>query len=53
MFVYYLKWVDGGGIMMVNIGVGFFNVKIIIDYIVVFWLYVWLMFGYCVGLCNS
>lgn len=52
MFVYYLKCVDGSGIMMVNIGVGLLNVKMIIDYIVVLCLYVWVMFGYCVGLCN-
>lgn len=52
MFVYYLKCVDGDGIMLVNIGVGLLNVKIVIDYIVVLCLYVWLMVGYCVGLCN-
>lgn len=35
MLVYYLKVLGGCGIMLVNIGVGLFNVKNIIDYLVV------------------
>lgn len=50
MLIYYFKCEDGSGIILVNIGVGLLNVKIVIDYIVVLWFYVWLMVGYCVGL---
>lgn len=50
MLVYYLIVVDGDGIILVNIGVGLFNVKNIIDYLVVLCLYCWLMIGYCGGL---
>lgn len=50
MFVWYLVMVDGQGIMLVNIGVGFLNVKMICDYLVVLWFDVWFMIGYCGGL---
>lgn len=53
MFVYYLIWNDWLGISLVNIGVGLLNVKIVIDYFVVLWFYVWLMIGYCGGLRCS
>lgn len=53
MFVWYLIIVDGQGIILVNIGVGLLNVKIICDYLVVLCLDVWLMIGYCGGLCES
>lgn len=53
MLVWYLIIVDGQGIILVNIGVGLLNVKIICDYLVVLRLDVWLMIGYCGGLCES
>lgn len=53
MLVWYLIIYDGKGIILINIGVGLVNVKIICDYFVVLWLDVWLMIGYCGGLCES
>lgn len=53
MLVWYLIIVDGQGIILVNIGVGSLNVKIICDYLVVLRSDVWLMIGYCGGLRES
>jgi len=53
MPAYHLKRADGGGITMVNIGVGPSNAKTITDHIAVLRPHVWLMLGHCAGLRNS
>lgn len=53
MPAYHLKRADGGGITMVNIGVGPSNAKTITDHIAVLRPHAWLMLGHCAGLRNS
>jgi AMP nucleosidase len=53
MPAYHLKRADGGGISMVNIGVGPSNAKTITDHIAVLRPHAWLMLGHCAGLRNS
>jgi len=53
MPAYHLKRGDGGGITMVNIGVGPSNAKTITDHIAVLRPHAWLMLGHCAGLRNS
>jgi AMP nucleosidase len=53
MPAYHLKHPDGGGITMVNIGVGPSNAKTITDHIAVLRPHAWLMLGHCAGLRNS
>ena len=53
MPAYHLKRPDGGGITMVNIGVGPSNAKTITDHIAVLRPHAWLMLGHCAGLRNS
>lgn len=50
---YHLKRADGGGITLVNIGVGPSNAKTATDHIAVLRPHVWLMVGHCAGLRNS
>lgn len=53
MPAYHLKRADGGGVTMVNIGVGPSNAKTITDHIAVLRPHAWLMLGHCAGLRNS
>ncbi len=53
MPAYHLTRKDGGGITMVNIGVGPSNAKTITDHVAVLRPHVWLMLGHCAGLRNS
>lgn len=53
MPTYHLKAKYGGGITMVNIGVGPSNAKTITDHIAVLRPHAWLMLGHCAGLRNS
>lgn len=53
MPAYHLKREDGGGVTMVNIGVGPSNAKTITDHIAVLRPHAWLMLGHCAGLRNS
>lgn len=53
MPAYHLKRPEGGGITMVNIGVGPSNAKTITDHIAVLRPHAWLMLGHCAGLRNS
>lgn len=53
MPAYHLMREDGGGITMVNIGVGPSNAKTITDHIAVLRPHAWLMLGHCAGLRNS
>lgn len=53
MPAYHLKRPAGGGITMVNIGVGPSNAKTITDHIAVLRPHAWLMLGHCAGLRNS
>jgi AMP nucleosidase len=53
MPTYHLKRADGGGITLVNIGVGPSNAKTATDHIAVLRPHVWLMVGHCAGLRNS
>lgn len=53
MPAFHLKRRDGGGITMVNIGVGPSNAKTITDHIAVLRPHAWLMLGHCAGLRNS
>ncbi len=53
MPAYHLKRSDGGGITMVNIGVGPSNAKTITDHIAVLRPHVWLMLGHCAGLRET
>jgi len=53
MPTYHLIREGGGGITMVNIGVGPSNAKTITDHIAVLRPHTWLMLGHCAGLRNS
>ncbi len=53
MPAYHLKTEDGGGITMINIGVGPSNAKTITDHVAVLRPHAWLMLGHCAGLRNS
>ncbi|MFV2054320.1 AMP nucleosidase [Aliiroseovarius sp. YM-037] len=53
MPTYHLKRADGGGITLVNIGVGPSNAKTATDHIAVLRPHAWLMVGHCAGLRNS
>ena len=53
MPTYHLKHADGGGITLVNIGVGPSNAKTATDHIAVLRPHAWLMVGHCAGLRNS
>ena len=53
MPTYHLKRPSGGGITMVNIGVGPSNAKTATDHIAVLRPHAWLMLGHCAGLRNS
>ncbi len=50
---YHLTRPDGGGITLVNIGVGPSNAKTATDHIAVLRPHAWLMVGHCAGLRNS
>ncbi|WP_169961483.1 AMP nucleosidase [Oceaniglobus indicus] len=50
---YHLKRKDGGGITLVNIGVGPSNAKTATDHIAVLRPHAWIMVGHCAGLRNS
>ena len=53
MPTYHLKRQGGGGITLVNIGVGPSNAKTATDHIAVLRPHAWLMVGHCAGLRNS
>ena len=53
MPTYHLKRKNGGGITLVNIGVGPSNAKTATDHIAVLRPHAWLMVGHCAGLRNS
>ena len=53
MPTYHLKRKGGGGITLVNIGVGPSNAKNATDHIAVLRPHAWLMVGHCAGLRNS
>ncbi len=53
MPTYHLKRADGGGITLVNIGVGPSNAKTATDHIAVLRPHAWVMVGHCAGLRNS
>ncbi|SNT00283.1 AMP nucleosidase [Tropicimonas sediminicola] len=53
MPTYHLKRANGGGITLVNIGVGPSNAKTATDHIAVLRPHVWLMVGHCAGLRNT
>ncbi len=53
MPTYHIKREGGGGITLVNIGVGPSNAKTATDHIAVLRPHVWLMVGHCAGLRNS
>ena len=53
MPTYHLKRSDGGGITLVNIGVGPSNAKTATDHIAVLRPHAWIMVGHCAGLRNS
>jgi AMP nucleosidase len=53
MPAYHLMRPDGGGITMVNIGVGPANAKTITDHIAVLRPHAWIMLGHCAGLRNT
>ncbi len=53
MPTYHLKRRDGGGITLVNIGVGPSNAKTATDHIAVLRPHAWIMVGHCAGLRNS
>ncbi|WP_085307038.1 AMP nucleosidase [Planktotalea arctica] len=53
MPTYHLKKPDGGGITLVNIGVGPSNAKTATDHIAVLRPHAWIMVGHCAGLRNS
>ncbi|WP_108483901.1 AMP nucleosidase [Oceaniglobus ichthyenteri] len=50
---YHLKRANGGGITLVNIGVGPSNAKTATDHIAVLRPHAWIMVGHCAGLRNS
>jgi AMP nucleosidase len=53
MPTYHLKRAGGGGITLVNIGVGPSNAKTATDHIAVLRPHAWLMVGHCAGLRNT
>ena len=53
MPTYHLKRANGGGITLVNIGVGPSNAKTATDHIAVLRPHAWLMVGHCAGLRNT
>ena len=53
MPAYHLVRPNGGGITMINIGVGPSNAKTITDHVAVLRPHAWLMLGHCAGLRNS
>ncbi len=53
MPTYHLKRAEGGGITLVNIGVGPSNAKTATDHIAVLRPHAWLMVGHCAGLRNT
>lgn len=53
MPTYHLTRADGGGITLVNIGVGPSNAKTATDHIAVLRPHAWIMVGHCAGLRNS
>ena len=53
MPTFHLKRPNGGGITLVNIGVGPSNAKTATDHIAVLRPHAWLMVGHCAGLRNS
>lgn len=53
MPAYHLAREQGGGITMINIGVGPSNAKTITDHVAVLRPHAWLMLGHCAGLRNS
>lgn len=53
MPTFHLKRKDGGGITLVNIGVGPSNAKTATDHIAVLRPHAWLMVGHCAGLRNT
>jgi AMP nucleosidase len=53
MPAYHLARADGGGITMVNIGVGPPNAKTITDHIAVLRPHAWIMLGHCAGLRTT
>ena len=53
MLTYHLKRANGGGITLVNIGVGPSNAKTATDHIAVLRPHAWLMVGHCAGLRNT
>ena len=53
MPTYHLKRANGGGITLVNIGVGPSNAKTATDHVAVLRPHAWLMVGHCAGLRNS
>jgi AMP nucleosidase len=53
MPTFHLKREDGGGITLVNIGVGPSNAKTATDHIAVLRPHAWLMVGHCAGLRNT
>jgi AMP nucleosidase len=53
MPAFHLKRADGGGITLVNIGVGPSNAKTATDHIAVLRPHAWLMLGHCAGLRNT
>jgi len=53
MPTYHLKRDGGGGITLVNIGIGPSNAKTATDHIAVLRPHAWLMVGHCAGLRNS
>ena len=53
MPAYHLKRPDGGGITLVNIGVGPSNAKTATDHIAVLRPHAWIMVGHCAGLRNT
>ena len=53
MPTYHLKRPNGGGITLVNIGVGPSNAKTATDHIAVLRPHAWIMVGHCAGLRNS
>lgn len=53
MPTYHLKKANGGGITLVNIGVGPSNAKTATDHIAVLRPHAWIMVGHCAGLRNS
>ncbi len=53
MPTYHLKRPGGGGITLVNIGIGPSNAKTATDHIAVLRPHAWLMVGHCAGLRNS